>query len=115
MQSTRSRRPAAALCYISSMKLRRSRRAGATETFSVSVDPETKRALRKLADSDYGGNLSALVTDFATEARRRLAAGRYLKRHGIPPLTPAEADALEAEIAAEGAAARKRRRSRTVA
>jgi hypothetical protein len=97
------------------MKGRRSRRAGATETFSVSVDPETKRALRKLADSDYGGNLSALVTDFAAEARRRLAAGRYLKRLGIPPLTQAEATALEAEIAAEITAARKRRRSRKVA
>jgi hypothetical protein len=97
------------------MKSRRPRRAGATETFSVSVDPETKRALRKLADSDYGGNLSALVTDFAAEARRRLAAGRYLKRLGIPPLTSTEAGALEAELAAELTTARKRRRSHKVA
>jgi hypothetical protein len=80
----------------------------------VSVDPETKKALRKLADNDYGGNLSALVTDFAAEARRRMAAGRYLKLLGIPPLTKAEAEALKAEIAAEISAARKRRRSRRV-
>lgn len=31
----------------------------------MSVDPETKRALRALADSDFHGNLSALVTDLA--------------------------------------------------
>jgi hypothetical protein len=43
------------------------RRAGATETFSVSVDADTKRALRTLADAEFGGNLSALVTDFAEE------------------------------------------------
>ena len=52
------------LCYILSMK-KKPRRAGATTTFSVSVDPETKRALRALADSDFDGNLSALVTDLA--------------------------------------------------
>jgi hypothetical protein len=115
MHGTCSRRGDGDLCYIFSMKRHRSRRAGATETFSVSVDAETKRALRKLADADYGGNLSALVTDLAVEARRRLAAGRYLKRLRIPPLTPHEADALEATISAETATARKRRRSRKVA
>jgi hypothetical protein len=94
------------------MKGRKRRRAGATETFSVSVDPLTKRALRMLADSDYGGNLSAVITDFAAEARRRMAAGRFLKRHGIAPWTAAEADAFEAEIAAEIMADRKRRRRR---
>lgn len=94
---------------------RRVRRAGATETFSVSVDPDTKRALRQLADHDYGGNLSALVTDLAEDARRRMAASAYLKRHGIPELTPAEATSLEAEIAREAEAWRRRRRRRTVA
>jgi hypothetical protein len=94
---------------------RRGRRAGATETFSVSVDPETKRALRQLADHDYGGNLSALVSDFAEDARRRMAASAYLKRHGVPDLTVAEAARLEAEIAREADIWRKRRRRRTVA
>lgn len=92
----------------------KTRRAGATETFSVSVDPETKRALRALADSDFDGNLSALVTDLAEEARRRMAAGAYLKRRRIAELTPAESDALEAEIAREIVTAR-RRRKRSVA
>jgi hypothetical protein len=96
-------------------KARRSRRAGATDTFSVSVDPVTKRALRQLADRDYGGNLSALVSDFAEEARRRMAAARYLERHGIPTLTPSAAADLETEIAGETTAWRKRRKRRTVA
>jgi len=81
----------------------------------VSVDPETKRALRALADSAFGGNLSALVTDMAAEARRRMAAGAYLKRHGIAEPTAREADALEAEIDREVAASRKRRPRRRVA
>jgi hypothetical protein len=94
------------------MKARKHRRAGATETFSVSVDPETKRALRALADEDFGGNLSALVTDFAAEARRRLAAGKVVRRHGLRRLTDREADALQAELEREAAASRKRRKRR---
>jgi hypothetical protein len=98
------------LCYTFSMNGKKSRRAGATETFSVSVDPETKRALRALADQEFGGNLSALVTNFAEDARRRLAAGEYLRKHRIPSLTPGEADQLQAEIDREVASARKRRK-----
>lgn len=94
---------------------RKSRRAGATETFSVSVDPQTKRALRTLADREFAGNMSALVTDLAGEARRRLAAGDYLKRHGIAPLRPAELDALQGEIDAEIAEWKKKQRKKRVA
>jgi hypothetical protein len=92
------------------MNVKKSRRPGATETFSVSVDAETKRALRALADQDFGGNLSALVTDLAEDARRRLAAGVFLRKQGIPKLTRAEADQLQAEIDREVALARKRRK-----
>lgn len=98
-----------ALCYTVSMK-RKSRRAGATETFSVSVDPETKRALRELADKEFAGNLSALVTDLAEEARRRMAAGAYLERHGVPQVGKAEAEAIQADIDREVRSARRRRR-----
>ena len=89
---------------------RKRSRAGATQTFSVSVDAETKQALRALADSDFGGNLSALVTDFAAEARRRTAAGNYLARHAIPKLTAREAERLQAEINAELVRAKTKRR-----
>jgi hypothetical protein len=91
------------------------RRAGATETFSVSVDAETKRALRKLADAEFDGNLSALVTDFAHEARRRMAAGAYLRKHGLPSLTQAEAEAIESQIRREIANAAPRRPRRGAA
>ena len=94
---------------------KRSRRLGATETFSVSVDPETKRALRALADSAFGGNLSALVTDLAEEARRRLAAGGYLRRHRLPEPTRDEADAVQAQIDREVAAWKKRKPKRRAA
>jgi len=87
----------------------KTRRAGATETFSVSVDRETKEALRGLADAEFGGNLSALVTDFAEEARRRKAAGDYLRRHGISKLSKPEAETLQSQIAVEVAAAKKKR------
>ena len=82
------------------MKAKR-RRAGATETFSVSVDVDTKRALRRLADAEFEGNLSALVTDFAEEARRRMASAAYLRKNGIPALTRGEAETLEAQIQRE--------------
>jgi len=93
------------VCYSLSTMRRKQRRSGATETFSVSVDPETKAALRALADSEFGGNLSALITDFAEEARRRRAAGAYLRRHRIPKLTREAAERLQAEIDAEVARA----------
>jgi hypothetical protein len=97
------------------MKKKRTRRAGATETFSVSVDPGTKKALRRLADADYGGNLSALVSDFADDARRRMAAGAYLRRHGLDEPTSPEADLIEAELEREARVWKKRRRARRVA
>jgi hypothetical protein len=81
----------------------------------VSVDPETKRALRSLANQDFGGNLSALVTDLAEEARRRMAAGAYLRRHKLHAPTNAEAGALQKEIIREASVWQKRSRKRTVA
>jgi len=97
------------------MKRTKQRRAGATETFSVSVDPETKKALRSLADADYAGNLSALVTDLAEEARRRMSAGAYLRRRAIRPLDRAGVAAVEASVGRDVAIARKRHRGRRVA
>jgi hypothetical protein len=94
---------------------KKSRRIGATETFSVSVDPETKRALRALANSAFGGNLSALVTDLAEEARRRMAAGAYLRKHAVPELSARDATLLQAQIDREVSVSRKRRVRRRVA
>ena len=90
-------------------------RAGKTVTFSVSVDAETKEALHELADREFGGNMSALVTDLAAEARRRKAAGDYLKRHGIPKLARPDLDDLQAQIDAEILVAKRRSKRRSVA
>ncbi|MEO8903852.1 MAG: hypothetical protein ABI488_16185 [Polyangiaceae bacterium] len=95
--------------------MKKTRRSGASETFSVSVDPSTKRALRALANQDFRGNLSALVTDLAEEARRRMAADAYLRRHGMSVPTKAEAEVVQADIARELAALRKPRRKRGAA
>ena len=73
------------------------------------------KALRRFADSDYGGNMSALVTALAEEARRRMAAGAYLRRRGITPLDAASLTSVEANIAREAAAARKPGKGRRVA
>ncbi|HEX2674733.1 MAG TPA: hypothetical protein VHM25_27845 [Polyangiaceae bacterium] len=97
------------------MKRPKQRRAGATETFSVSVDPATKGALRALAKAEYGGNMSALVTALAEEARRRTSAGAYLRRHALPTLDQAEVTAIEAELEREIAALRQPRKRRRLA
>lgn len=95
--------------------MKKVRRAGATQTFSVSVDPKTKAALRALAKKDFGGNLSALVTELAEEARRRMAADDYLKRHRMSPPSRAKADAIEREVSAELEVWKKRVKKRKVA
>lgn len=52
------------------------RRAGATVTFSVSVDPATRRRLKRLADERHEGNVSALIAELAEEAAQQAAFER---------------------------------------
>ncbi len=56
-------------CYPFNMKSK-PRRAGATEALSVSVDAGTKRALRQLADAEFG---VAPSDGFATISLRTIA------------------------------------------
>jgi post-segregation antitoxin (ccd killing protein) len=49
------------------------KRPGRTATFSISVDVETQRILKREATRSYGGNVSALVAAIAKEARRQAA------------------------------------------
>ena len=56
-----------------------------------------------------------MVTDLADEARRRMAAGAYLRRHAIPPFDRAGVAAAEARIEREVASARRRLKKRRVA
>lgn len=97
------------------MTTKKTTRSGGTVTFSVSVDPETKQALRALADAQFGGNVSAAVSDLAEQARRRLAAAAYLRRAKIPEASAAELSRLEAELLAEARPLREVRRRRRVA
>jgi hypothetical protein len=90
------------------------RRAGATKTIGVSVDPGTKRALKALAAEKHGGNVSALITDMTAEALRRAAFERAWRWYGGPEPTAAARAKIDAELEegwtlARKHAARKRR------
>jgi hypothetical protein len=89
------------------------RRSGKTATFSISVDSETQRILKEEARRSYDGNVSALVSAIAKEAKRQSALDWLLQRSGASPMTNAERDALLAEI--DGRPASKRKRGRKAA
>lgn len=73
------------------------RRAGTTETFSVSVDRKTKQRLKTLAAARHRGNVSALITELALEGERQAAFERAWEWYGGPEPTPEESAALRAE------------------
>lgn len=80
------------------------KRKGRTVTFSVSVDPRTKKLLRDVADRAYRGNVSELIAQIAEQAARQEAAARLLALHGRPSMSDAECEAFERDLAAELAA-----------
>jgi len=80
------------------------KRSGKTETFSVSVSPETRARLRRAADRAHGGNVSALIEAIATAADRREALERLL--HRAPPVRD---DAYEAFLKEMGHRPRRTR------
>jgi post-segregation antitoxin (ccd killing protein) len=85
-------------------------RAGTTVSFSISVDEETQRILKAEAERSYGGNVSALVSAIAKEAKRQAALDWLLQRAQQPAMTDRERDALLAEL--DGAPKATRRRGR---
>jgi post-segregation antitoxin (ccd killing protein) len=87
------------------------RRPGTTATFSISVDAETQRILKSEARRSYGGNVSALVTAIAKEAKRQAALDWLLQGSGAPPMTEGERDALLAEIDGKPASKKRGRRA----
>ena len=92
--------------------MKRPRRAGATETFSVSVDRHTKQSLKALAKDRHRGNVSALITELAAEAERRAAFERAWQWYGGPEPSEREAKALRAEWEEGWRVARKTNRAR---
>ncbi|MDB5220167.1 MAG: hypothetical protein JWO86_8094 [Myxococcaceae bacterium] len=93
---------------------KRLKRKGETVTFSVSVDRETKDLLRDVADTDYRGNVSELITQIAQQAGRQAAARELLASHGRRPMSDADAEAFQrdvgAELAVRGAPPTKKKR-----
>ena len=83
------------------------KRAGKTATFSISVDPETRRILKEEAIRSYGGNVSALVSAIAKEAKRQAALDWLL--HGSD-ITERQRSAFLAEV--DGKRAPKKKRGR---
>jgi hypothetical protein len=77
--------------------MKRRRRPGATETFSVSVDAATKRRLKNLALRKHAGNVSALITDLSLEGERQAAFERAWQWYGGRAPTERESAAIRAE------------------
>lgn len=84
------------------------RKRGPVQTFSVSVDAETKKILKAHADRLFDGNMSALIAAFGREAEKRDALAWLVRDTGGPSLT----DELRTELRGElrGAAAGKRKK-----
>jgi post-segregation antitoxin (ccd killing protein) len=82
------------------------KRPGNTATFSISVDLETQRILKKEAARSYGGNVSALVAAIAKEAKLQAALDWLLEGTKV---TDAERAAFLDEV--DGKRKARKRRS----
>ena len=87
-----------------------SKRAGNTETFSISVDSETRKILKAEAERAFDGNVSRLISALAREVQRRAAIERVLGTE--PRMSDAERTAFERQVAREIAALRRARSKR---
>lgn len=82
---------------VSTAKKKR-RRPGATETIGVSLDVETKRALKALADEKHQGNVSALITEMTAQAVRQAAFDKAWRWYGGAEPDDATRAKLDAEF-----------------
>lgn len=80
-----------------------------THTFSISVDEETRRILKAEADRSFDGNVSALVSAIAKQAKRHASLRELIAMLGEPPVTDEERAAFLQEL---DGGPRPRRRSR---
>lgn len=78
--------------------MKKTRRAGATATFSVSIDRETKATLKARADRLHGGNMSALIAELGREAEKRDAFERIREWAGGSLLTEEDRETIDAEL-----------------
>ena len=89
------------------MKAKKARRPGATETVGVSLDAETKRKLKALAEERHHGNVSALITEMTEEAVRQAAFERAWRWFGGAEPSDATRAKIDAELEEGWALARK--------
>ena len=87
------------------------KRAGTTETLSISLAPGPLKVLRRRAKKAHGGNLSAAVSEAAELLERDMAmaelAEELQKAHG--PLTDEDRQTIDAELQGGSSPRRKRR------
>ncbi len=86
-------------------------RPGRTKTTSFSLDEPTLRRLKALAARRHGGNVSALLAEFASREAKLEAAEAFFEEYGVPPLTERDIERIEAEWRGEPPATRRRKRS----
>ncbi len=89
------------------MNAKRTRRSGATETVGVSLDPDTKRKLKALADEKHHGNVSALITEMTEVAVQRAAFERAWRWYGGAEPTDAARAKIDADLEEGWALSRK--------
>ncbi len=94
------------------LSMKKRRRAGATETFSVSIAPEIKKRLKLLAKERHAGNVSALITELAVDGERRAAFERAWRWYGGAEPTAAESAAIRADWEAGWSLARDAKRTK---
>lgn len=84
-------------------------RAGRTKTTSFSLDDATLASLKALAARRHRGNVSALLSEIASREVKFAAAEAYFAKYGIPPLSDAAAERIEAEWRGERAPKKRKR------
>ncbi len=78
--------------------MKKTRRAGATATFSVSISEAAKAVLRARAIRLHGGNMSALIEELGREAEKRDAFEKLREWAGGSRLTEEARTAIDAEL-----------------
>jgi hypothetical protein len=86
-------------------------RADRTRTISLSLDDATFTNLKALAIRRHGGNVSALLAEVAMREGKFAAAAAYFEKYGVPPLSSAAIERIEAEWLGTALPSKKRRRT----
>jgi len=92
------------MCYSASM------RPGRTKTTSFSLDEATLSSLKALARRRHGGNVSALLAEFASREAKFAAAEAFFEKYGVPALDDDALARIEAEWRGEARPKKKARR-----